>query len=216
MKRRSLGVAALLAAFVPAVVQENLLDEGSFEAATNDSDISNSNWSMVANAPGGGPSARFSTSVWAASDGETGVWFRSFQGSSAEPANATLSQSVIAPRGGSYTLLFDSARETHVTGDSWLASLTASSGPSDSFELLTATYNDDGNMNSDPTRFSLTVNGVNAGDTLTVSVDMVNGVDAGSNPQSLMVDHFRLIPEPVSVALVGVGLAGLLGVRRRR
>jgi hypothetical protein len=46
---------------------------------------------------------------------------------------------------------------------------------------------------------------------------MVDGVDAGANPQSLVADRFSLVavPEPGTLTLVGLALIGLLGRRRR-
>jgi hypothetical protein len=64
---------------------------------------------------------------------------------------------------------------------------------------------------------TLTLPGVTAGDTLTVSVTMTNGRDAGANPQSALVDNFVLvIPEPAALGLGGFALLALLRRRPRR
>ena len=203
------------------MARANLLDDGSFELAIDGTQTSNSNWTLTANFPDGlTAAAMFSSSVWAASDGQTGVWFKSFEGDqdpSDDTANVELTQTASnVASGGTYELIFQSARETNFTAGSATATLSSSSGPSVSVDLLTATYNDDGNMASDPTTFALSLPNVVAGDDLTVSVEMVDGVDALANPQSLMVDNFVLVPEPASIVLIGLGLLGVSAIRRKR
>ena len=230
MQRLSTFAAMLSLAVFAATAQANLLNDGSVEQADNNTDVSNSAWVLTADvpsAPNGGTdlSAIFSESVWAASDGAKGVWFRSFEGNQ-DPgdttANASLAQTVpgIAVEGGDYLLTFDSARETNHTAGSTTATLGSGASGSVTVDLLAATYNGGGNMNAPegPTKFSLRLNNVAPGDTLSVSVDMVDGVDALANPQSIMFDNFVLttIPEPASLLMAGLGMLGLLAVRRKR
>jgi len=179
----------------------NLLDDPSLELATDNTQTSNSDWTLTVNFPDGSdPAAQFSSTVWAASDGSTGVWFKPFEGNQNPgdpPADAELSQTVAGvAQSGTYTLTFESARETNFTASAATATLSSSSGISSQLDLLTATYNDDGNMNSDPTTFTLQIMPVLAGEDLTVSVEMGDGVDALANPQSLMVDNFALTVTP--------------------
>lgn len=231
MKRFSWFAATLSLAIGAASVHANLLDDGSFEAqdlgGNGTTTTSSSNWVLTANSPNGADfAANFATAPWARSPddgGNVGIWFKAFPGTAGNEANGSVAQDVSAPSSGSYVLTFQAARETFFTADSATASLSSSgTGGSASIDLLTASFNSGGNMNDtangNPTNFSLTLPGVTAGDTLSVSVDMAGGIDAGSNPQSLMVDNFTLtfIPEPTSIALGGLGLIGLLAARRRR
>jgi len=209
-----------LAAFA-TTAQANLLDDGSFDNITTDTRTSGSAWTLTSNIaePDG---AIFSQSDWASRDsGGGGVWFKTFSGSNGSgnpPEDSLLTQDVVAPSDGDYTLSFWAAREVAHLATSSIASLSSSgTGGSDSVDLNTATFVSTANM-SDPTMFTLSISGVTAGDTLTVSVEELGGT---SNPnmggESLMVDQFNLVavPEPMSAALAGLGLLGLLGIRRR-
>lgn len=223
MKKLCQFSAMLSLVVFAATAQANLLDDPSFEAATDNTQTSNSAWTLTADVPGapnGGTeaSAVFEDGPWAHNDGEIGVWFKSFEGNQAAgdtTANASLTQTVSNVAGGDYILTFDSARETNHTAGSTSVSLSDGSSTV-SIDLLTATYNNGGNMNSDPTSFSLALPGVSAGADLTVLVEMVDGVDALANPQSIMFDNFSLVPEPTSLALAGISMLGLMGLRRKR
>lgn len=215
--------AAMLCFALATVASANLLDDPSFELATDNSNTSNSQWELI----NPNDSASFSESVWAASDGTKGVWFKSFVGTDATPADATLTQTVSnVAQSGAYRLTFDSARETHFRAAGATATLSSSGGQSVSIDLLTAAYLHGGNMEtrpapnepplSGPTHFSLLLPGVNAGESLTVTIEMSDGVLAPDNPQSLMVDNFDLsfVPEPGSSALVGLVVLALLARRK--
>lgn len=159
-----------------------------------------------------------------------GVWYRSFLGNAtAGPVSSTLSQDVVVPSAGDYQLTFDAVIEQNVVADSIVATLSSSSGPSVSLDLLSKkigagssyTGGGFGTIAAATPPYDivqkLSLSGVQAGDTLTVSVAMTNGMSAGMNPQSTVVDNFSLarVPEPASVLLAGISLIGLMGLRRR-
>jgi hypothetical protein len=161
-----------------------------------------------------------------------GIWYRAFRGggqSGNPPVDATLAQTTVpVTAGGTYALTFTRVVENNFTAASMLATLSSSSGPSTSVDLLTkkvtaVTYTGGGFNNIGITGAGYEINetlilsGVLAGDTLTVALAMVDGVDAGANPQSLVADRFSLVavPEPGTLTLVGLAVIGLLGRRRR-
>lgn len=224
MKKIFMCAAVLSLAVFATTAQANLLDDGGFENSTPNSQTSGSAWTVTTNDPNDGTAGGiFSDGGWAVKEGTRGFWFQSFQGSNdpngTPPRDLDLAQDVVAPQNGDYDLFFWVAREANVAATSLTASLSSSgTGGSTSVDLLTATYNDNLNFaDGDGTRFQLSLTGVTAGDTLTTSVALVGGVDAGINPQSLMVDNFNLqVPEPASIALIGMGLMGVSVLRRKR
>jgi MYXO-CTERM domain-containing protein len=168
-----------------------------------------------------------------AADEGLGIWYRAFRGggtSGNPPVDANLSQTTVPVlMGGTYRLTFDRVVENNFTADSMTATLSSSSGPSTSVDLLTkkvtnAGYTGGGfnQVGTTAPEYNITetllLSGVVPGDTLTVSLAMVGGVAASSNPQSAVADRFSLVrvPEPTSVALGLLGLCGLLGLIRRR
>jgi hypothetical protein len=112
---------------------------------------------------------------------------------------------------------------------SLIATLTSSSGPSATLDLLATkipagssyTGGGFGSIGTATPPYNiqqmLMISGVNANDTLTVSVAMMGGINANVNPQSAVVDNFRLtfIPEPSSALLGALGLLGVMSRRRR-
>lgn len=224
MRRLSMCAAGLSVAMVAMTAQANLLDDPSFSAATHDTTDSNSNWTLTVDLPDGtNPSARFRQDNWAQQDGPMGVWFRGFEGGQdpGDPgANADIAQDVVVAQAGDYALTFWTRRESNfmtdgIAGEAWTASLSSSGGPSSSLDLL-ADVAPDGQW----VQQSLLLSGVGAGDTLSVEVSMVeafiNSQTGGQN--SAFVDNFslQLIPEPTSLALVGLGVLGALTTRRKR
>lgn len=228
--------AAFAVASMATLAQANLLDDGNLSLADSGAQTSNSDWVLTVNFPDTvDDAAQFQTGFANAQNTGvggteapgtgTGVWFKSFEGLQAPGdalAQADLSQSVVAPNNGDYVLTFVASREANFSAGSWDATLSSSgTGGSASIDLLVAALND-GNLGSAAsaggTPLSLTLAGVSAGDTLTVSVAMVNGVDAQTNPQSAFVDSFNLVqvvPEPASAGVFGV-LVGFAAMRRRR
>lgn len=156
--------------------------------------------------------------------GGNGLWHRSFLGGGPNMnplVSSNLTQTVVAPATGPYKLSFDYLVEANHSSDSLTAILSSTSGGSASLDLLLAPRATMGGGFGNNPGFPvgmLQIN-ANAGDTLTVSVAMVNGV---TNPlggaQSALADNFSLIlvPEPGSLALGGFVLLGLAGVRRFR
>ena len=240
MKRLVIGfVAACLAAVVAAggQAQANLLVDGTFNLATNGTETSNSPWTLTVNKPDGtNRAAQFQTGFANAENTGVGgpqapgtgagVWFRSFEGNQ-DPndplAQATLTQSIIAPKDGDYILFFRAGIEDNFTAGTWDVSFSSSgTGGTDTVDLLANPPSPFGNLggaasaNPRGDRYDLFLNGVTAGDTLTVTGRMIDGVDFGTNPQSAYLDQFTLqVPEPTTLLLAGFGAAGLL-VRRRR
>ncbi len=225
---------ALAIILTPAVASANLLDDGSFDDATSGSQTSGSDWTLTVNFPDGlNPAARFQTGFGNAENNSTqspgtgnGVWFRPFEGAQAanDPlAQATISQSIVAPASGDYGLDFLAAIEGIVLADEFSVTLSSSgSGGSATVDLLTAGMAS-GNIGGAAsatlggTPFVLQLFGVTAGDILTVSGDMVNGSDRLENPQSGFLDAFNLkqIPEPTSVLLLAMAAASF-AIRQRR
>lgn len=229
----SFAVCAAISWALPA--QASILSDGNLSLATNGTTTSNSAWQLATNTPDGtNLAAQFQTGFANAQNTGvggpeppgtgTGVWFRSFegnQGGSGEPlAQAVLTQSVFAPSAGDYTLDFVAGRETNFIARVFEVTLSTNS-QSTSVDLLTAAI-PDGNLggaasgNPGGTPFSLTLNGVSAGELLTVTAFMLDGEDSQiPGGQSAFLDSFSLqIPEPTSALLLSLGLVGLTCRRR--
>lgn len=264
MKNFLACLAVVLMAATTASAQVNLLDDGSFDDASNGGNdpVTNSDWQIITiNKPDGtNPSFKFNTgfansenTLNGGLDGGTqnpgtgrGLWFRAFEGDqldsdpnacagdpnssgcggAGEPlAQAEVAQTIVAPKNGDYTLKFRAAKEEFFSAGTWDVTLSSDgTGGSDSIDLLTAPIDPLGNFNVNrgPSTqgggdvFFLSLTGVTAGDNITVSARMIDGVDANINPQSGMVDRFLLqVPEPTSALLMGLASLGFVARRRR-
>ncbi|MGE3182631.1 MAG: PEP-CTERM sorting domain-containing protein [Phycisphaerae bacterium] len=240
MKR--LLISAVFASLtVAAHAGTDLLDDGSFNQATPGGLISNSNWLLTANFPDPnapmeeaaqfqGGFANAENGSGGPGDGGNGIWFKSFLGMRAgDPnipgADADITQSVMAPVDGDYILNFVAGREANFTASEFYVSLSSDgTGGSSQIDLLTASMIA-GNIGGAASPalggnpFSLTLLGVSAGDMLTVSGVMVDGVDFNMpGGQSAFLDRFALtlVPEPSSIALLSLAGAGLAAQRRCR
>ncbi len=165
----------------------SLLDDGSFESAASGTQTSNSNWVLNPGAPT--PSAVFQTAPWAATQGAGGVWFQGFLGTAANPANATLTQTVTVADSGDYNLTFDANVEINFEAAEFKITLSSNgTGGSDSVDILTATPSFN-TFNG----YTLSLFGVTAGDQLTVLVEMINATVPAPGPsQSVLMDNFVL------------------------
>lgn len=237
MRLTTLTLAALAAALMPLSASAFLLDDGNFSLATTGSTTSNSAWSLVINMPDGvDRAAQFQTGFANAQNtgvGGTeapgtgaGVWFRSFegnQGGSGQPlADATLSQSVIAPYSGDYQLSFVAGREVNHISDDFSVTLGSSGTGGVATIDLNAAAIPDGNLggaaspNPGGTPFSLSLSGVTAGDVLTVTAVNLGGADSQiPGGQSAFLDSFSLVPEPTSALLASLAAVGFAARRRR-
>ncbi len=171
----------------PPPVGVSLLNDGSFESATPNSQTSNSNWTLTTDP--GNPSAVFQNAPWASTRGSQGVWFQGFAGSPGNPANTTLTQTITAADAGDYNLTFDANIEVNFSATRFNITLSSSgAGGSDTVDLMTeATAFNSFN------EYTLSLTGVSAGDQLTVLVEMVDAaVPAPGASQSVLIDNFVL------------------------
>jgi hypothetical protein len=171
---------------------------------------------------------------------QVGFWGKSFSGSAADPANADLYQDNPGAPGFKYTFSGWARFEQFYAGGFVLApaldpvtgQFVLSPSPTDTFfaiDFLDGGGNTlssaqlelfaDGQLNNQPYK-QHTISAISPAGTVTVRAraSMVNAIPTFGS-QSVFFDDFRLegvqIPEPASVALVAIGLVGLLGIRRR-
>lgn len=193
MCKKGLFAAAALSLLFSLPTHAQLLDDGGFELATDDTQTSNSAWVMTVNFPDSvSPAAQFEASAFASDPPGTGVWFRSFEGQQAggdPPADADVTQVVSNVDGGDYTLTFRAKREANFTATEWSVVLSSSgTGGTVVMDLLAGAPND-----ASWYQYQLDLTGVSPGDDLTVTAQMIDGVDAQANPQSAFVDTFELV-----------------------
>jgi hypothetical protein len=156
---------------------------------------------------------------FADSTGGNGIWFRSFLGNTTTPVSATFSQTAVALASGPYQLTFDYLVEQNFTAQSMLATLSSTSGGTATLDLNAVPRTAiNGGFSANPAAVGSLLINANAGDTLTVSLAMLNGQTSGlSGGQTVMADRFNLalVPEPSTMALGLAALMGLVAVRRR-
>ncbi len=120
-------------------INQNIIADGSFELATSGTQTSNSNWTMTAQSDGFEPAAQFQSATWAASSGNTGVWFKGFTGSTVSPVDAQVTQIVTAPMSGDYQLTFMAKVEANFASviDSFRVTISSDgTGGSQTVDLL--------------------------------------------------------------------------------
>ena len=168
-----------------AAAPSRLVDDGSFADAVTGTQTSGSDWLLTVQ----GSAAQFQTAAWAASEGDTGVWFQGFRGSASHPVDAQLRQVVTAPTSGDYTLRFDAKVESDFPSvvDGFRVSITSNgTGGTAMIDLLAAPA--DAMFHS----YTLQLDGVTAGDQLTLLAEMIDA-SGGSGPElSGMLDGFVL------------------------
>lgn len=119
----------------------NLVSDGSFELATSATQTSNSSWVMTTEFDGFEPSASFQADTWAAHTGSKGVWLKGFRGSPGSPVDASVSQVIVAPTSGDYTLTFAAKVEENLfdaVGDFRVTISSSGTGGTHSIDLLNA------------------------------------------------------------------------------
>lgn len=192
------------------VSAQNLLLDPSFDASTPASQT-NPEWTLDVS-DDAGVAAQYQDAPWASNPNGTpgvGVWLRAFTGSAGGSlANATLYQDVSAPA-GMYDLSFFFKNEANYSAESTIVELLEDGSRIGVIDLTEA---DTGGAFEE---FSF--GSVSNGGTLRVQARMINGFDAGANPQSAMFDDFSLmaVPEPSSFLLLTFGFVGLV-LRRSR
>lgn len=162
-----------------------LVDDGSFESATHTGTVSNSGWSLVAE----DDSAQFQQASWAASEGEIGVWFQGFRGSSSNPANARIAQTVTATEAGDYRLRFNARVEQNFAAaiDSFQVTISSNgTGGTQTFDILAAATDFNSHTHT------LELPGVSAGDQITITGEMLGAIGLGGSQRSGFLDGFYL------------------------
>jgi len=240
MKRSLVCFSIALMLFVfasrlQAAPSTGLLDDGEFNDPDPSSDVTNSDWVLNTNKPDGVDlAARFQFSGFSRSDGApgsgSGLWVRTFEGEQDpgdDPAEFDLTQSIVAPSSGDYSLSVDWARELDFMADTFgitLENVTAATSASVDLKTAVAASGDNFNellsSNGGPNVAVIPLGGVSAGDTLKVTAFMTGGtnVNPSSFGVSAFLDNFVLtvVPEPSSVMLMVMGMVGLLARRRNR
>jgi glucose/arabinose dehydrogenase len=98
------GMVDSFSLFTP--LNQQILDDGSFELAAPGTQSSNSAWTLNAEFDGIEPAAQFQAADWAAESGNIGIWFKGFRGTGANPVDAQVTQVITAPISGDYKLTF--------------------------------------------------------------------------------------------------------------
>ena len=213
--------------FAAAACGQNLLDDPSLELATGSSLDSNSSWVATAENQAG----QFQSAGWASNprgsttEGSLGFWFRSFVGSADQPVDAELYQDVAAGPGEysfgafvyhEFNFMSESAGIEAIAYSGGVGGTVTGMATIDIDSIPTGPVSAGGTVDD----FVESLSSLTAGagtDTIRIRAFMQDGIDAGANPQSFLVDDFSLVvvPEPAAAPMVFFIGLGICGLRRR-
>jgi hypothetical protein len=219
MRKLLFGTVALLILDSPAVSYANLLTDGSFENTTNFSNTGNDTmilqpgnstampgWTVVGTGNAElawiGPSNPYGIPLMA-SDGS---YFLDLTGYNNGAPYGGVEQTIATTVGTTYRLSFDQGDDQGDNGGFTESAITASAaGSAQTFFSSTSGWTTQ-TLNFTATGSTTTISLTGAQGWSYIGLDNVVVTGTGSNT----------VPEPASVALLGVGVAGLGTLRRRR
>lgn len=195
-----------------------ILSDPGFEAST--SATTNPEWTLTGIASDAIQFWDFASVANHTPGGDTGVWFRSFEGSAAS-VDGSVQQKVSVSAGTSYELSAFFKSEANFSADNLTLSVTfldAALTPlfDASLDVLSKIPQD-----NQWYQYTLSAFAPAGASSVIVAASMINGVLSQTNPQSAFVHDFSLVaqsvPEPNILAIFDLGLFGLsLATRRRK